>query len=354
MKSYREIADSVFARRDQYVIQQRKKKQAITRATVSVGSVALVSLAGFALLRSDVFRTTPPVTDGGAATTNATEEDTETTTHNTRTDASTVTTGTATVITSQTTNTSPTTTVNNKLIITADKPDPGITDTIDESVFYTEPISALLKEKMELYKDTDAEYAVLVAIYHSKYRNPSKDPNDREYDPDYHKAYDDFINSDEMVRLAKDVQSAYEAYKEADKNRYTCPDDVYEEYLEDYIAKEKAYRELVSEYNAREYDFYWEYYISIADQKLATLAELSSTELYNLNTVYPEFPHSLFGIPKHHMAILAVSTKYNYGYAAVLSADEINALVEQGGYAFWLDSPDTENDVDYGFIIDMG
>ena len=44
MKSYREIADSVFARRDQYIIQQRKKKQTITRVTASVGSVALVSL----------------------------------------------------------------------------------------------------------------------------------------------------------------------------------------------------------------------------------------------------------------------------------------------------------------------
>lgn len=317
MKSYREIADSVFARRDQYIIQQRKKKQTITRVTASVGSVALVSLAGFSLLRSDAFRDTPPVTDGGAATT--TTKPTE-----------------------------------KKLLITADEPDPGITDTIDESIFYTEPISALLKEKMELYKDADAEYAVLVAIYHSNYRNPSKDPNDREYDPDYHKAYENFINSDEMVRLAEGVQLAYEAYMEADKNRYTCPDDVYQEYLEDYVAKEKTYRELSSEYDTRKYDFYWEYYTAIVDQKLVTLAELSSTELYNLNTVYPSAPLAQAGIPRHHMAVLAVSSRGRYGYSAVLSADEIYALAEQGGYAFWLDSPNTENDIDYGFVIDMG
>ena len=68
MKSYREIADNVFARRDQYVIAQRKKKQAITRVTASVGSVALVSLAGIALLRNDAFHDTPPVTDGGVTT----------------------------------------------------------------------------------------------------------------------------------------------------------------------------------------------------------------------------------------------------------------------------------------------
>lgn len=69
MKSYREIADSVFARRDEYVIRQRKKKQAITRATASVGSVALVALAGFALFKNDAFRETPPLSDGAAATT---------------------------------------------------------------------------------------------------------------------------------------------------------------------------------------------------------------------------------------------------------------------------------------------
>lgn len=64
MKSYREIADSVLARRDQYVIAQRKKKQTVTRVTASVGSAALVSLVGFALLRDGALRATPPVTDG--------------------------------------------------------------------------------------------------------------------------------------------------------------------------------------------------------------------------------------------------------------------------------------------------
>ena len=84
MKSYREIADSVFARREQYVIAQRKKKQLVTRVTASVGSVALVSLASFALFKSDAFRETPPISDGGATTTTThipTEgEDTTTTT----------------------------------------------------------------------------------------------------------------------------------------------------------------------------------------------------------------------------------------------------------------------------------
>ncbi len=80
MKSYREIADSVFARREQYIAAQRKKKQTITRAAVSVGSVALVSLAGFALWGNDAFHDAPPVTDGGVTTTTAASTGAETTT----------------------------------------------------------------------------------------------------------------------------------------------------------------------------------------------------------------------------------------------------------------------------------
>ncbi len=77
MKSYREIADSIFERREQYIIRQRKKKQMITRVTASVSSVALVSLASFALFRNDVFHDTPPVSDGEPTTTTVTDTPTE-------------------------------------------------------------------------------------------------------------------------------------------------------------------------------------------------------------------------------------------------------------------------------------
>ncbi|MBQ3203013.1 MAG: hypothetical protein IJB36_05155 [Clostridia bacterium] len=83
MKSYREIADNVFARREQYVIAQRKKKQRITRITASLSSVALVSLASFALFTNDAFHETPPISDGKpTATTNTPTEIGDTTTAN--------------------------------------------------------------------------------------------------------------------------------------------------------------------------------------------------------------------------------------------------------------------------------
>ena len=69
MKSYREIADSVFERRDQYVIAQHKKKQIITRVTATVGSVALVSLAGFALFKNDAFHDAPLISVSDTTTT---------------------------------------------------------------------------------------------------------------------------------------------------------------------------------------------------------------------------------------------------------------------------------------------
>lgn len=72
MKSYRKIADNVFARRDAYIIEQRRKKQVIARTTVSVGSVALVSLVGVGLFKNDVFRAVLPISDGSSTTTTVT------------------------------------------------------------------------------------------------------------------------------------------------------------------------------------------------------------------------------------------------------------------------------------------
>lgn len=360
MKSYDQTVEAVFDRIHAYNARKRRRTTLNRRIAISCCAASLLGVGVWQLNhRSDdipisviidkddksqnksTTNTTPHTNATTAATTNATESLSTSTSSTTFQTAATRFTGT--------------TTDDGKPLIIADEPDTGITSVIDESsLFYTQPISSLLMEQMELHKDADVEYAVLVAIYPSNYRIPSKDPNSQGYDPDYHKAYDAFISSDEMVRLAEEEQSAREAYIAADEALSTCPDDVYDEYYEDYVAKRQIYRELSSEYDQREYDFYREYYTAIADQKLATLAELSSTELYNLNTVYPSAPYRQAGIPRHHMAILSISYRVNYGYAAVLSADEIDALAEQGGYAFWLDSLDSESDVDYGFIMDMG
>ena len=80
MKNYDDLTQRLLQRRNQYMAEQKKKKQIIARATVSVGSVALVSLAGFALWGNDAFHDTPPVTDGGVTTTAPAATGAETTT----------------------------------------------------------------------------------------------------------------------------------------------------------------------------------------------------------------------------------------------------------------------------------
>ena len=68
MKNYDDLTNRLLERRNRYVAEQKKKKQVIARAIVSVGSVALVSLVGFALWGNDAFHDAPPVTDGSVTT----------------------------------------------------------------------------------------------------------------------------------------------------------------------------------------------------------------------------------------------------------------------------------------------
>ena len=192
MKNYREIADSVFARREQYMIAQRKKKQAITRVTASVSSVALVSLAGIALLRNDAFHDTPPVTDGVTTTTvtvpttdgvatvttapSATGGDTTDTSAatdaptQTATTAPTTTRSKTTATTVAPTKTDPskttaTTTAPKKVLIGASEPDTHNAGNANEGPGYFKrgEISPMLKEKMEAHKDENVVFAVLVS-----------------------------------------------------------------------------------------------------------------------------------------------------------------------------------------------
>ena len=115
MKNYDDLTNRLLERRNRYVAEQKKKKQVIARTTVSVGSVALVSLASFALFKSDAFRGTPPISDGGATTTTThipTEgEATTTTTTTVNTTAGTTTDGG--IVTPPTT--APTTTASSKI-----------------------------------------------------------------------------------------------------------------------------------------------------------------------------------------------------------------------------------------------
>ena len=324
MKSYREIADSVFARREQYVIAQRKKKQLVTRVTASVGSVALVSLAGIALLRSDAFRETPPISDGGATTTTThipTEgEDTTTTTVNTTVPAPTTdggvvapTTTATTVPTTAPSKTEPpkttaTTTAPTKLLITGDEPDDYGADCFgDESPkFRYGEISPLLKEAMEKNKDANAVYAVLVAVCPRFDQASAMD--------EMNKAVEEFKATDEMVQLAE--------------------------------------QEKWGEYHNRVTNFKVEYGINLANLDVDALAKLSETELFDL--VADAYSKPSDEVSPIVLTLHMYSYRASYFYSAVLSADAINELAERGTYMFWLDSPDTINDVynDSGYNVD--
>ena len=109
MKNYDDLTNRLLERRNRCVAEPTKKKQIIARATVSVGSVALVSLAGFALWGNDAFHDTPPVTDGGVTTTTATTGAETTTASTAPTEQDVTTTTTATVDTTATTQTTATT-----------------------------------------------------------------------------------------------------------------------------------------------------------------------------------------------------------------------------------------------------
>ena len=69
MKNYDDLTNRLLERRNRYVAEQKKKKQVIARTTVSVGSVALVSLAGFALFKNDAFHDAPLISVSDTTTT---------------------------------------------------------------------------------------------------------------------------------------------------------------------------------------------------------------------------------------------------------------------------------------------
>ena len=64
MKNYKEIANDIFERREQYITEQRKKKKSIVRITSAICSFVLVALLGVGIWQSDYFnRIISPITD---------------------------------------------------------------------------------------------------------------------------------------------------------------------------------------------------------------------------------------------------------------------------------------------------
>ena len=353
MKNYDDLTNRLLERRNRYVAEQKKKKQAITRVTASVGSVALVSLAGIALLRNDAFHDTPPVTDGGVTTATVptgaeTTTDTtpptatigdDTTSATTVTEAPTQTAATTVTTrpsTSHTTKTEPTktiaTTAPKKVLITGSTPDDYGADYFGDEApkFRYGEISPLLKEAMETNKDTNAVFAVMVAVCPRFDQAAVKD--------EMNKAIEEYKATDEMVQLAEKRQLAYDEWQTANATEW--------------YKKQEEYRYYANKYDNLLFKFKEEYKRALAKAEVDALAELSETELFDLVAD----AHSK---PSNEVSpIVLVLHNYSFGasyfYSTVLSADAINELAERGSYMFWLDSPDTINDVynDSGYNVD--
>lgn len=348
MKNYREIADSVFARRDQYVIAQRKKKQAITRVTASVGSVALVSLAGIALFQNDAFHdapaiakpttatvthspmtedtavtTAPAVTIGGAESTAGDTQPTQTEptasqaaptvtqTKPTATQAR----PTATQSKSTATQSKPTTptktepskttpTNSEKVVIRARQPDnTGVDDNVEMSK-YERYVSRLLEEMMTLYEGEDVVYAVIVSI-----------PMMGEY------KYDFWNSNEEWVQLIKEKDEAHDAWFEEAKLVNPAWDsgavrDI-EVWTDTMRANYERFNTLTDEIDSIRSEYLRPYVQMCIDQRFEALKEVSSIEPVD--------------IQKPSGASYTANAYY-----VELTADAINALAERGGYRFCL------------------
>lgn len=338
MKSYREIADSVFARRDEYVIQQRKKKQTITRATASVGSVALVSLAGFALFKNDAFREAPPLSDGApTTTTNAIPTQTGSTTTaatGAQTTAPTITAPTtapskteATKTTAPSTTEPPatttsetkstiTTTAPTKLLITADEAD--TTGNFDEMTLSKNGkyITPLLQQTMECYKGVDVVYAVIVGI----------PPMMQDWDEDF------WNDTEELLRWREEYRNAYDAFYEEAKQLNPSWDDGNTNHIKVWTdtmrAKYEYVRQLINERDRLKEQYQGPYVESVLNRRFDALKRLCDAEPVDVACHY-----------QGHFDI------YHHEYYVELTAESINALAQQGGYTFRLSLPDQR---DYG------
>ena len=328
---------------------QKKKRQRVLRVSASVGCAAVVALAGVGLVRGGVFDQTPPVTDKvvkptTTVTTAPTEQDVTTTTTtvdtpttNATTDGGIVTpptTATPTQTTKPTTGktepskTTTTPGTKDKLLITGAEVNDMYTGDNSGGIFKPGELSPLLEQAMEQYKDTDAVYAVMVAI-NPKYNQKLVD--------DLNEAVDALLQSDEMVKLAEEVQLAWGEYEAAGL---------------DWSAGE-TFRSLKSQYDDRQHNFKLAYWQARADEAVEALAKLSDMELLSLYERQNEVSGKEEKAFLSYVLNAAYSTKQAngwpayYGYAAILSADEILKLSECGSYMFWLDSYDEEAYMDY-------
>ena len=344
MKNYDDLTNRLLERRNRYVAEQKKKKQVIARATVSVGSVVLVALAGFALWGNDAFHDTPPVTDGGVTTvTTIATTGAETTTAGDAT-APTIDGGIVTPTNPTTTDAAPSQTTtpsktepiqttapsktepstpnptqppkDDRPLIIGDAYDNYVGDLLDESSSYMScfPInlsrySDSLKNEMEKHKYEDVVYGVVVEVYPTQKISDAFWESSEElikFDAEYHAAYDAF------------VAEARKLYPEWDGRSMS----VIKEWTDAMRAKYAEYTALRDERDDLDKQHRPAYYDRVLEQRFEALADFYGSEP------------------------LAVSFRVNqqkrmcfYSYYLELTAEQIYTLAEQEGYILTLALP---------------
>ena len=359
MKNYDDLTNRLLERRNRYVAEQKKKKQVIARTTVSVGSVALVSLASFALFKSDAFRETPPISDGGATTTTTHiptegEATTTTTTVNTTAPEPTTDGGIVTPPTTVTTVPAPSkpiatqapttgkteppkstsgtkgsvtayipplptatqpTAGSDKLLITGTEPDNNIYD--GDVLSNTEKyISNALQEQMDRYKGVDATYAVIVAI------------------PIMHEDYDEdfWASTEELAQFHREFYTVYFAFEEEAKRLNPTWDllnaSEIEVWTDTMRTNYEYYLTLIDKWDDLRAQYLAPYLASVLNRRFEALKALCEKE-----------PVDIFCQTNLNLNIT------HHAYYVELTADAINTLAEQGGYTFCLALKDQR---DYG------
>ena len=352
MKSYREIADSVFERRERYIAAQQRKRKHTVSAIASICSCALVALVGASVWRSGVLTENPPISEGKPATTTVTKlpvtegtapsvtashsgivspttpttsilAPSQTTPSKTQPPTATTPSKTQPPATtpsktepSQTTapsKTEPTQTTAptalQKVLVVADTNDN--TGNFDEGVLSIKKryLSRRLKETMAYYEGEDyykggdiVVYAVVVSM-----------PYMKEYS-------DDFWNSnEEWAQIFKEMDEVYDAFDKEAHRLNPSWDGVDSRDIEIWTdtmrANYERYLTLIEVRNSIHDEYYAPYVEMILEQQFEALNAVSSTEPVD---------------------ICENSFLFYNAYYAELTADAINTLAERGGYTFSL------------------
>lgn len=342
MKSYREIADSVFERRERYIAAQQRKRKHTVSAITSICSCALVALVGASVWRSGVLTEDPPLSDSLSTTTVTHSPVTEGTAVGTAPSAShsgivSHTTPTTSVfapsqttpsktqpptVTSTPSKTEPvkttvptkttTPTVPGKVVITGEDPDTGMLnqEVLSKNKKY---ITKCLQQMMETYEGVDVKYAVIVTI-------PAMNED----------MGDDFWNStEELVRFCKEYDEVYRAYDEEfmqlnptfSGGNVNGKDIVWSDTLRD---KYERWLALIEKRDRLVEQYMGLYVESVLNQRFDALKILCDAEPVDVLCEY-----------------VGRFDFYYHGYYVELAADVINALAEQGGYMFRLAAGDT-------------